>query len=117
MQVNHWVSRARPGGDYKPPIDDLDKFVASYRLWFNALNPSWRARDDAGRWMASGDGPWVDLKKPGPNGLLSLLACLKWWIDKEESLGMEVPVAWVEAVADLIWVMQELILTMPKRAR
>jgi hypothetical protein len=37
--------------------------------------------------------------------MLSILACLKSWFDKEVLLGIEVTDGWVEAIADLIWVL------------
>lgn len=116
MQVNYWVSRARPVRDYMPPMKDFDDFVVAYRQWFDALNPSWRFKNNAGRWIASGNGDWDSFKKPGPNGLLSVLACLKWWIDEEQRLE-KVSDSWVEAVADLVWVLLGLVETMPKCVR
>jgi hypothetical protein len=70
-----------------------------------------------GRWVASGRGAWDNFLKPGPNGMLSILTCLKWWFDKEVLLGIEVTDGWVEAIADLIWVLQGLIEAASKLAR
>lgn len=117
MQVNYWISRARPIDDFTAPITNLDEFVASYRSWFDALNPSWRTKNNVGRWVASGSGAWDNFSKPGPNGMLSILACLKWWFDKEVLLGIEVTDGWVEAVADLIWVLRGLIEAASKLTR
>jgi hypothetical protein len=96
---------------YNPSITNLDEFVSSYQRWFDSLNPSWRSKNGVGRWVVvtSDDGTWEDFQKPGLNGLLSLLVCLKWWAEAEEALGSEVSDGWVESVTDLISVLRGLL--------
>lgn len=117
--MHRWVSRARPVAGYNPSITNLDEFVSSYQRWFDSLNPSWRSKNEVGRWVTttSDDGTWEDFQKPGLNGLLGILVCLKWWTEAEETLGIEVSDSWVEGVTDLISVLQGLLEVVPNPSR
>jgi hypothetical protein len=100
--VAWWIQRARKG---TPPIPDVGEFTDQWRDWWRALNPEWRGGD--GGEMRREDGrEWDVLKVPGVNGLLSVLMCLRWW--KGELAGAD-DKGWKEAVADVTWVLQQLL--------
>jgi hypothetical protein len=115
-QVELWIMRSRPGGTYAPPIDDIYEYIRSYQEWWNSLNPSWRRKNKAGDLVAAGNGAWSNLEKPGINGLLTVFACLKWWIDAIEVLKAGSKGQWAHAVLDVVWVLQGLMQATPKRA-
>jgi len=47
--------------------------------WWRAIK--WRARTADGRLSQLGEGDWEVLRKPGLNGLLSVIVFLKFWAD------------------------------------
>ncbi|KIY53323.1 hypothetical protein FISHEDRAFT_13679, partial [Fistulina hepatica ATCC 64428] len=102
--VHWWIQRGRCTAAPPPKITgDHDKFGAAVIKWWNALNPSWRVRDAAsGTLIQTGipDG-WDSLDCGGPNGLLSVLACLAWWHDLN---GGNATPQWVKIVEDVHWV-------------
>ncbi|KAJ7747404.1 hypothetical protein DFH07DRAFT_747794, partial [Mycena maculata] len=99
-QVGDWIQRARKG---TPPISDLEGFIEEWWKWWTSMNPGWRRVN--GTLVQEGAGSWEPLECPGPNGFLSVLACLKWW-------RMEVPDDtddWKKAVGDVVWVLAEML--------
>ncbi|KAK7028486.1 hypothetical protein R3P38DRAFT_3190082 [Favolaschia claudopus] len=113
-QVSSWVSLARGsrggsmGEGRGPTLADTVKFEKEWWGWWGKLQPEWRVRDEQreGRWArderpATGPDTWTSLRFPGPNGILSLVACLFWWgkkLKSDERVG-----GWSEAVEDLSW--------------
>jgi hypothetical protein len=71
-----------------------------------ALNPEWRKTGvtDGERLRKSREGEWGSTVQTGPNGMLNVLICLRWWRDviDETELG-----AWEEALKDVSWVMEQ----------
>ncbi|KAJ7724611.1 hypothetical protein DFH07DRAFT_783237 [Mycena maculata] len=53
---------------------------------------------------ARNGGDWTVLDIAGPNGFLNVLACLKWWFDKDASSS-----GWAEAVDDVTWALRQMI--------
>ncbi|KAJ7202949.1 hypothetical protein B0H12DRAFT_993558, partial [Mycena haematopus] len=94
VEVKGWVARARTGGP-SPAITHAKDFGVRFWAWWVSINPEW------GRRLAQkGDGDWTGLaSQTGPNGLLNVIMCLRWWRDelREESSD------WKEAVADVHW--------------
>ncbi|KAJ7718485.1 hypothetical protein DFH07DRAFT_683346, partial [Mycena maculata] len=92
-QVKDWVSRARK---YVPIIEDADAFGRIWWEWWTDISPPWRkSTKPMGR---NSGGDWTVLDIAGPNGFLNVLACLKWWFDKDASSS-----GWAEAVDDVTW--------------
>ncbi|KAJ7813818.1 hypothetical protein B0H13DRAFT_2465927 [Mycena leptocephala] len=84
--VAWWIQRARKG---TPPIPDVGEFADQWRDWWRALNLNGAVAMEA--------------RCAGRTGLLM---CLRWW--KGELAGAD-DKGWKEAVADVTWVLQQLL--------
>ncbi|KDR72152.1 hypothetical protein GALMADRAFT_18798, partial [Galerina marginata CBS 339.88] len=76
--VKDWIQRAR-SPTWRPVIKDLAEFEREFGVWWTGLQPGWRVSDTEGSAVEDGEGDWKVLRKPGVNGLLSLLAALFFW--------------------------------------
>ncbi|KAF8215249.1 hypothetical protein K438DRAFT_1562090 [Mycena galopus ATCC 62051] len=97
-QVSEWVKNARKG----IPEVEICTFAAQWWKCWTAINPSWRWVN--GKLVMEGEGEWASLKCPGQNGLLNVLACLKWWgaaLNRESA-------EWLEAVRDVGWALEQM---------
>ncbi|EIW76557.1 hypothetical protein CONPUDRAFT_157744 [Coniophora puteana RWD-64-598 SS2] len=110
-QIQWWISRGR-ALHVRPEIEDVEKFAIAWWGWWARLQPSWRQVSIP---SASGsppvprhdDGEWHFLDKPGPNGLLSVIAALKWWGSETSEAAKDH--RWLTAVDDVIWVMERIV--------
>lgn len=99
--VAEWIKRAR-APSYRPPIANLDDYAQVFTQWWGSLQPEWR-RSSGSLVQSSGD---LDvLRKPGVNGLLSVLAALFFW---GLLLGPGEFGAWLKAVDDVSWALRRL---------
>lgn len=104
--VPHWVQRGRPVEPERyPSITSVSAFASQWWDWWLELNPDRRDRVVTGRLTPGGRISVESVKKPGKNGLLSLLACLMWWRD---AIGTDDTTDWESAVRDVYWVILEL---------
>ncbi|KAJ7041710.1 hypothetical protein C8F04DRAFT_909540, partial [Mycena alexandri] len=105
-EVSGWIARARSGGP-QPPIIDVYSFAVRWWLWWVEINPKWRVRTGTtlDRLAKEGDGAWDSVVSTGPNGMLNVLICLRWWYD---ALGGDEGgrAGWNEALEDVNWVLQ-----------
>ncbi|KAF8205186.1 hypothetical protein K438DRAFT_1529246, partial [Mycena galopus ATCC 62051] len=97
-QVSEWVKNACKG----IPKVEIEIFAAQWWTWWTAINPSWRHVID-GKPVMEGEGSWASLKCPGQNGLLNVLACLKWWGAALNGESAE----WLEAMRDVGWALEQ----------
>ncbi|KAJ6533823.1 hypothetical protein DFH09DRAFT_844047, partial [Mycena vulgaris] len=98
-QVGVWVKNARIG----TPVLVIEKFIEEWGVWWMDIQPKWRIRD--GELVTDGTtGSWDALRCPGPNGLLNVLMCLKWWRAalERETMG------WLSALGDVKWVLAQM---------
>ncbi|KAE9391063.1 hypothetical protein BT96DRAFT_775883, partial [Gymnopus androsaceus JB14] len=60
---------------------DIAEFGEQWWVWWSAICPTWRERNEMGRIVAcrAGEGDWDGFERPGQSGLLSMLVCLRWW--------------------------------------
>ncbi|KAJ7017234.1 hypothetical protein C8F04DRAFT_979725 [Mycena alexandri] len=107
-EVAGWISRARSGGP-QPPIVDVFSFAARWWPWWVEINPQWRVRTGTTvkRLAKEGEGDWDSLASTGPNGMLNVLICLRWWYDalRGDEGGME---GWNKAVEDVKWALERI---------
>ncbi|KAK7057369.1 hypothetical protein R3P38DRAFT_2759634 [Favolaschia claudopus] len=107
-EVKGWIQRKRVGGP-QPSITDVFGFSVTWWMWWVAMNPEWRTRLNNGRRLSRADeteGDWSELRaQTGPNGLLNVLICLRWWKAAERVVECG---DWNEAVEDVLWVLQKL---------
>lgn len=106
--VGVWVKEGRL---HLNPVEtaDADEFGTELIEWWKSLNPSWRESNEDGEFIQEGSGEWDDLLVKGRNGLLTILACLLWWYDLEEGFGDDTRDAWDAMVADVLFVIDSLI--------
>ncbi|KAG2749166.1 hypothetical protein P692DRAFT_20818540 [Suillus brevipes Sb2] len=110
--VGWWIARARSG---IPPLPDLGKYSTDFWAWWIALQPTWRvitAPLDTPTPLPSREiaGSWHELDKPGQNGFLSVIGALNWWGKACQDQCVD-DISWLAAVADVQWVMEQLIET------
>ncbi|KAG2033980.1 hypothetical protein BDR03DRAFT_984675 [Suillus americanus] len=83
--------------------------------WWLTLQPEWR-KCQAPTLMACAVLPRTDdsnldtLNTPGANGMLSVVATLKWWADSADGKGCE-DSHWEDAADNVMWVLDRLIAT------
>ncbi|KAJ7606238.1 hypothetical protein FB45DRAFT_706602, partial [Roridomyces roridus] len=99
-EVHYWVSRGRKT---EPEPVDIATFPMEFWAWWGLLNPQWRVKE--GVLVQSGSGSWTELEKPGINGLLSVLYCLKWWEASVETDAERLE--WERAVRDVLWTLEQ----------
>lgn len=100
--VSQWIQRAQ-SSMWRPAIHDVDEVADKFMAWWRVLQPGWRVASDGS--LGRGTGSWEALRRSGANGLLSVMAALFFW---GESIGGK-GVKWVDAVADVSWVLQEML--------
>jgi len=75
--VGDWIGRAR-SSTWRPVIRDLPQYEASFWIWWSAIQPDWRLDEgDLVRERVVGD--WEPLRRPGINGMVSVLVALFYW--------------------------------------
>ncbi|KAG1895954.1 uncharacterized protein F5891DRAFT_907623, partial [Suillus fuscotomentosus] len=105
-EVHWWISCGRKG---KPTIPDLNAFVLRWWSWWITLQPEWRkcqapTLTTSAILPRTDDSNWDTLNKPGANGMLSVVATLKWWADGADGKGYE-DSRWEDAADDVVWVL------------
>ncbi|KAJ7784200.1 hypothetical protein B0H16DRAFT_1446458 [Mycena metata] len=120
QQVTNWIARGRKGGD--TAVTDPAAYAAGWQLWWDLLQPEWRAKDDDGAWLTSSvygpdDGEaWGHLFQWGTNGTLSIVASLYFW-----GLGVRNDAVhhavWEKAVLDVGWMLEGLAIFYEKFSR
>lgn len=83
-----WSGRGRPNRLPKSPqIKSIRDFGTEVMAYWERISPEWRERNGQGGMNRTGSGSWLKLRFPGQNGLLSVLACLRWWYMHEGLAG------------------------------
>lgn len=109
--VGAWISRARIP-NYQPPLSskNLKGLEQSFWKWWRALQPQYRkvieARDGAILPQIVGD--METIRRPGKNGLLSVLAALWFWGSAPAVVQSGTVTSWGAAVDDVSWVIEQL---------
>jgi hypothetical protein len=105
--VAAWIARARTS-TYRPDLGPLAAFEKSFRTWWKSLQPEWRRNGPSAN-LSRDMGNLDDLRRPGKNGLLSVLAALFFWAANAEKVGrIDWEQPWGQAVDDVAWVIQRL---------
>ncbi|KDR76072.1 hypothetical protein GALMADRAFT_139832 [Galerina marginata CBS 339.88] len=76
--VKSWIRRAR-SAKWRPDSIDAPQFVIEFSQWWASLQPDWRLSTDEEVLFEEVDGDWEVLRRPGINGLVSVLAALFFW--------------------------------------
>ncbi|KAK7433702.1 hypothetical protein VKT23_020620 [Stygiomarasmius scandens] len=79
---------------------DMGNISLSWPLWWSAINPDWRLRDDDHIIVLGKEekGDWSTLDKHGPCGLLSVIMSLIWWAKSD----IADKTIWSKAVEDVL---------------
>ncbi|KAF9471899.1 hypothetical protein BDN70DRAFT_819435 [Pholiota conissans] len=87
---------------------DRPPFIADW-IRYARLQPEWRADDGSGI-LPREDGDLSAIRKPGKNGLLSVIATLFFWgVAACEEEGRSGEPDWLDAVNDVDWIIRGLI--------
>jgi hypothetical protein len=93
--VEEWIKRAR-SQTWRPVIVDLAVFERAFNLWWTELA------------LGGNAGGWVNLRKAGLNGLVSLLAALFFWGLRVRDSSVD-RIRWSAAVDDSLAAIREII--------
>ncbi|KAJ7705769.1 hypothetical protein B0H16DRAFT_1482125 [Mycena metata] len=99
-EVGLWVKSARKG----TPKVEPQRFAKDWWAWWTAINPEWCV--DGGKLLRiEREGSWEELRRPGQNGFLNIVVCLRCWriADGKETDD------WVKAVEDVKWVLRKVV--------
>ena len=106
--IGDWIQRGR-SEKWVPPTFDALRFEKQFQQWWFHLQPVWRRETDQDVAWGTIEGDLTHLRKPGTNGLLSVVAGLFFWGSnvKKGSAGWDryvVHVKDVQAVlSGLVW--------------
>ena len=108
----YWVGRGRKSA---PLIKDLTSFEAGWWNWWKGLQPIWQSVVEVEgpltathREVTDGEGGWAGIDRHGQNMFLTVLSCLVWWGTALNSCQGESEL-WMAAVADVHWVLTNLV--------
>ena len=105
--VEEWIRHAQ-SPMWQPVIADLTKFERSFNLWWTVLQPEWCVSSAGETAVGQDVGGWENLRKPGLNGLLSLLAALFFWGLHVRDSNVD-HICWSAVVDDSLAAIKELI--------
>jgi hypothetical protein len=113
-ELGKWIG----GGRWRrsaPPITNIGNFEKTWWKWWAGLQPEWREGRESGNLVRGiyGD-KWDDMTVPGPNGWLSIIACLYWWgcATRQSSQGHE----YEKALEDVLFMMDGLTQNLKKQS-
>ena len=78
-------------------VTDIEKKFVN---WWASLQPQWRLLENGKVDSSLTDGDWDDLRKPGLNGLYSVLVALFYW-GSQVGKGSAECDRWMKAVEDV----------------
>lgn len=109
--VGAWIARAR-SPKYQPPFvgKSLQALDRDFWIWWNTLQPQHRKDVDVedGAILPRTLGGMEDIRRPGKNGLLSVLAALWFWGSSPQIVTSGTLTSWATAVDDVSWVIEQL---------
>ena len=96
--IKAWIQRARAPA-WRPVITDTAAYEAEFKVWWATLQPNWRKSSSGNVVFSRVDGDWEEIRRPGLNGMLSVMAGLFFW---GMALGKsnEGQKGWKQAVSD-----------------
>ena len=105
--VAEWICYAH-SPTWRPSITDVLTLETSFQAWWKGLQPSWQMSEDRLTVLDKMNGDWDQLRQPGLNGLLSVIACLFYWGCKAQG-NKKHHVGWASAMEDCMLVLGQLI--------
>lgn len=77
-EIGDWIQRGR-SEKWNPPKLHVEKYEQQFLMWWYHLQPAWRRENDRDVAWGSINGDLTHMRKPGTNGLLSVIAGLFFW--------------------------------------
>lgn len=105
--IGKWIGCAR-SPTWRPTITSIPAFEKSFQVWWCDLQPSWRISGNGSIALDRVDGDFEALRKPGLNGILSVMAALFYWGCKVQR-NAKYCASWASAVEDCILVLEQLV--------
>lgn len=104
--IAQWVRRAR-SPTWRPAIRNGNSYGRDHAKWWESLQPAWRFSKDGSLNTKATIGDWETLRKPGINGLLSVLASLFYWglVVKAAGKGLD---DWSVSISDCLLCLNKL---------
>jgi hypothetical protein len=109
-ELGKWIAAGRWRRS-PPVVTDVQAFAKSWWSWWDGLQPKWReGRQSSDMSVGVYGDDWGVLKVPGPNGWLSVVACLYWWGCATSDSAPHLLRDYEEGVRDVIFMMDGLLL-------
>ncbi|KAF9472824.1 hypothetical protein BDN70DRAFT_775212, partial [Pholiota conissans] len=75
--ISAWIARAR-ARTYQPDLGTLSTFEKQFNSWWKSLQPEWR-RNGIDGVLVKQPGNFEEIRRPGKNGIVSVIAALFFW--------------------------------------
>ena len=105
--ISEWIGHGH-SPTWQPTILSIPLLKKSFRSWWCDLQPSWRISGNSSIALDRIDGDWGTLRKPGLNGIHSIMAGLFYWGCKVQK-STKNHSGWASAMEDCILVLEQLI--------
>lgn len=107
--IADWIQNARKP-TFRPEIKNIGSFSVQFNAWWTSLQPDWRTNGPDTVLLRDGE-DWECLRRPGLNGLLSVIAALFFWGRAMQKLPADAGATWLEAVDDVSYSIAQLLRT------
>lgn len=104
--ITDWIQWGR-SPTFRAEIKNIASFSTEFNTWWTSLQPDWRSNGPNAVLLRDGE-DWECLRRPGINGLLSVIAGLFFWGCAVQKLH-NTNVAWLEAVDDVSYSITQLL--------
>lgn len=108
--IADWIKNGR-SPKFHPEIKDVGVLSAGVIAWWRGLQPDWRidSNGDANSALCREGGSWEHIRRPGVNGLLSVIAALFFWGGAAQNAPGLSGRAWLEVLDDIGHVLDQLL--------
>lgn len=106
--VGEWIQHAR-SVTYSPKIKNISKFGTEFAAWWKNIQPTWRMENANGQTPLE-EGNWEEIRRPGLNGLLSVIAGLFFWGNaiRTTPQAAAARATWLKVLNDVAYVVERL---------
>lgn len=106
--VGEWIQNARTV-TYRPKIKNISKFATEFAAWWKNIQPTWRM-ENVNSQTPQEEGNWDEIRRPGLNGLLSVIAGLFFWGNAIQTppRAAAARATWLKALNDVAYVVERL---------
>jgi len=106
-EVAVWLKNGRRSqADQMPRLEHIEEYGGRWNTWWQAMQPSWRGESLSQ--VIPPEAGWSHLLCGGPNGVLTVILALAWWM-QGSSRGTGTDLSRIEAaVEDVSWALVQL---------